>query len=220
MQTTASASDGVPVHAHAPLAGSSRVGRGRFSSDQTGGQLDAAAFCTLRRQPWASTRRTAVAAISANGCRTVVSGGEVQRERGRSSKPMRLSWIRHLHVLYASGFEHAQGLNVAARKNGRWRLRQRQHGHRLIETAVHMEVTPLHERRVEGQPGRLHGRPVTVHARPAAKQVRGADEITPTPVVPQFDQVASGREPTGPVGGADGGHAGVRFAAGVDDGEG
>ena len=40
----------------------------------------------------ARTKRTAVAAISAKGWRTVVSGGEVQLDNGRSSKPTTLSW--------------------------------------------------------------------------------------------------------------------------------
>src|ERR1035438_1343562 len=52
--------------------------------------LRLAPFSSSSPRPCAKTKRTAVAAISARGWRTVVRGGEVQLERGRSSKPTRL----------------------------------------------------------------------------------------------------------------------------------
>ncbi len=58
------------------------------------------------------------AAISASGWRTVVRGGEVQRDSGRSSKPTRLRWLGTRYMLDAGRLEHSQSLEVAAGEDG------------------------------------------------------------------------------------------------------
>ena len=65
-----------------------------------------------------STSRAAASAISVSGCRTVVSGGPIQRATGRSSKPTTLRSSRDAQAQLAGGLVEAERLEVVAGEDG------------------------------------------------------------------------------------------------------
>ncbi len=115
-------------------------------------------------------------AISANGWRTDVSGGDIQRDNGISSKPTRLNCAGTCRPPRRAASNHAHRLQVTAGEYRRRAVFHCQHFGGVLERRFDVEVPPAHQIGVDRQASGAHRRTVTVHPGVAAEQVTRAGD--------------------------------------------
>ena len=138
------------------------------------------------RVPARSTSRAAASAISASGCRTVVSGGLIQRASGRSSKPTTLRSRGMRRPQLAGGLVQPERLEVVAGEDRGGAVGQPQQFAARGVAGLVVEVAAAHQRRVEAharaspaRPGSRRSWPGRTSCRPGRRSRRSCGGRAP-----------------------------------------